>query len=122
MSLRHEQLVRKALAALSEIADACGREPARKSLSLRFLLMYTFAASGADAKSKWIWDRFWLEATTPKLDRSMDAYLRCTAARSALAGICREVVYPPDSDFSSICNGSGTVEERCSTSIGFPVR
>ena len=99
MSQLREQLVRKALAALSEIADECGEQPARRTLSLRFLLMYTFAASGADPKSKWIWDRFWLEATTPKSDRSMDAYLRCTAARSALAGICREVGYSPDTDF-----------------------
>ena len=99
MSLLREQLVRKALAALSEIADECGREPARKSLSLRFLLMYTFAASGADAKKKWIWDSFWVEATTPKSDRPNDGYLRGTGARSALAGICREVGYPPDVGF-----------------------
>lgn len=98
MSLLREQLVRKALAALSEIADECGETPARKTLSLRFLLMYTFAASGADPKLKWIWDSFWTEATTPKSDRAMDAYIRGTGARSALAGICREVGYPPDVD------------------------
>lgn len=34
MSLLREQLVRKALAALSEIGDQCRKEPARKSLSL----------------------------------------------------------------------------------------
>jgi hypothetical protein len=99
MSLLHEQLVRKALAALSEIADECGEQPARKTLSLRFLLMYTFAASGADPKNKWIWDSFWIEATTPKSVRSMDAYLRSTGARTALNGICREVGYQPDVDF-----------------------
>lgn len=99
MSLLREQLVRKALAALSEVADECGEQPARRTLSLRFLLMYTFAASGADPKNKWIWDSFWVEATRPKSDRSMDPYLRSTAARSALGGICREVGYPPDTDF-----------------------
>ncbi|HMG46301.1 MAG TPA: hypothetical protein VK614_02425 [Allosphingosinicella sp.] len=99
MTLLREQLVRKALAALSEIADECGDRPARKTLSLRFLLMYTFAASGADPKLKWIWDSFWTEATTPKSDRAQDAYIRGTGARSALAGICREVGYPPDVDF-----------------------
>ena len=99
MSLLHEQLVRKALAALSEIADACGDEPARKSLSLRFLLMYTYAASGADPKHKWIWDSFWQEATRPKTTNGMDAAIRGTGARSALNGICRETGYAPDVDF-----------------------
>lgn len=99
MSLLREQLVRKALAALSEIAEECGDRPARKTLSLRFLLMYTFAASGADPKLKWIWDSFWTEATTPKSERSQDAYIRGTNARSALAGICREIGYPPDVEF-----------------------
>jgi hypothetical protein len=99
MSLLHEPLVRKALAALSEIADECAKEPACKSLSLRFLLMYTFAASGADPKNKWIWDSFWTEATRPRSAQPMDEYLRGTAARSALNGICREVGYPPDVDF-----------------------
>ena len=99
MSLLHEQLIRKALAALSEIADECGDRPARRSLSLRFLLMYTFAASGADPKSKWIWDSFWVEATTPATERAQDAYLRSSGARSALNGICREVGYPADVEF-----------------------
>jgi hypothetical protein len=88
MSLLREQLVRKALAALSEIADACGDEPARKSLSLRFLLMYTFAASGADPKDKWLWDSFWQEATRPdRTDGRDSATIRGTGARSALNGV-----------------------------------
>jgi hypothetical protein len=99
MSLRHEQLVRKALAALSEIADACGHEPARKSLSLRFLLMYTFAASGADPKDKWLWDEFWTQATRPRSDKPQDAYIRGTGARSALHGICSATGYTPDVQF-----------------------
>ena len=65
MSLLREQLIRKALAALSEIADECGDEPARKSLSLRFLPMYPFAASGADPKNKWLWDHFWQRRPGP---------------------------------------------------------
>lgn len=109
MTLLREQLVRKALAALSEIADECGDQPARKSLSLRFLLMYTFAESGADPKLKWIWDSFWTEATTPQSDRAQDAYIRGTNARSALAGICREVGYPPMSSFCGTWSGSGNV-------------
>lgn len=99
MSQLREQLVRKALAALSEIADECGDRPARKTLSLRFLLMYTYAASGADPKLKWIWDSFWQQATRPKSDEPQDAYIRGTGARSALSGICREVGYPPDVEF-----------------------
>lgn len=99
MSLLHEKLVRKALAALSEIADQCGAEPAPKSLSLRFLLMYTFAASGADPKNKWLWDDFWQQATRPKTSDGMDSYIRGTGARSALNGICRETGYEPDVDF-----------------------
>ena len=99
MSLRHEQLVRKALAALSEIADACGHEPARKSLSLRFLLMYTFAASGADPKNKWLWDDFWQHATRPKTTNGMDSTIRGTGARSALNGICSATGYTPDVQF-----------------------
>ena len=99
MSLLNEQLVRKALAALSEIADECGKEPARKTLGLRFLLMYTFAASGADARKKWVWDSFWVEATRPMSDSPQDEYLRGRNARSALNGICRETGYMPDVDF-----------------------
>ena len=99
MSLLREQLVRKALAALSEIADRCGDEPAAKNLSLRFLLMYTFAASGADPKDKWLWDQFWHEATRPRSDRAQDAYIRSTGARSALSGICSATGYQPDVQF-----------------------
>lgn len=91
-----EQLLLRALAALCEIADECGKQPAPKNLSLRFILAYTFVAAGADPKLKWIWNSFWESATTP-LDpaRPMDDYLRGTGARSALSGICREVGYPP---------------------------
>lgn len=99
MSMLREQLVRKALAALSEIADECGKRPVAKSLALRFLLMYTFAASGADPKLKWIWDDFWRHATQPDSGQPMSDYVRGTGARSALSGICREVGYPPDVDF-----------------------
>ena len=99
MTLLREQLLRKALAALSEIADACGEEPARKSLSLRFLLMYTFAASGANPKQKWLWDDFWKQATEPKSDRAQDSYLRSTGARAALSGICSATGYTPDVQF-----------------------
>lgn len=99
MSVLREQLIRKALAALSEIADECGAQPARKSLSLRFLLMYTYTASGADPKTKWIWESFWVEATRPRSDEAMDSYTRQRDARSALNGICREAGYAPDADF-----------------------
>lgn len=100
MSLLREQLVRKALAALSEIADAGGKAPLPKSLTLRFLLMYTYAASGADVKTKWIWDEFWKVVTGASDEtRTMAPYLRSTAAASALNGICREVGYPPDEQF-----------------------
>ena len=54
-----EQLILRALAALSEIADECGERPVPKSLSLRFLLAYNFVAAGADPKLKWIWTSFW---------------------------------------------------------------
>ncbi len=99
MSLLREQLIRKALAALSEIADQCGEAPARKSLSLRFLLMYTFAASGADPTKKWLWDDFWTHATQPRAHEPQDAYIRSTGARSALNGICSATGYQPDVQF-----------------------
>jgi hypothetical protein len=99
MSPLQEKLVRRALAALSEIADECGKQPAEKTLMLRFTLMYTFVAAGADPKKKWIWDSFWEEATRPPSPRTMDAYSRGRDARSALNTICREVGYPPDVDF-----------------------
>jgi hypothetical protein len=99
MSLLREQLVRKALAALSEIADECGELPGRKTLSLRFLLMYTFAAGGGDAKNKWHWDNFWEAATRPRTIGPQDAYIRGRDARSALDAICRETGYQPDVDF-----------------------
>ncbi len=99
MSMFREQLLLKALAALCEIADECGARPAPKSLSLRFILAYTFAAAGADPKLKWIWSSFWEHATGPHDPmRPMDDYLRGTGARSAFSGICREVGYPPDDE------------------------
>ena len=100
MSMFREQLLLRALAALCEIADECGKQPAPKNLSLRFILAYTFVAGGADPKLKWIWNSFWESATTP-LDpsRPMDDYLRGTGARSALSGICREIGYPTDHEF-----------------------
>lgn len=98
-----EQLLLRALAALCEIADECGKRPAPKNLSLRFILAYTFVAAGADPKLKWIWNSFWESATAP-VDpaRAMDDYLRGTGARSALSGICREVGYPPDHDLQQM--------------------
>ena len=100
MSLFREQLILRALAALSEIADECGETPARRSLMLRFLLAYTFVAAGADPKLKWIWTSFWEHATRSRnpVD-GLDTYLRGTGARSALNGICREIGYPPEVDF-----------------------
>jgi hypothetical protein len=96
MSVFHEQLLLRALAALCEIADECGKTPAQKSLSLRFILAYTFAAAGADPKLKWIWNSFWEHGTAPHDPmRPMDDYLRGTGARSAFSGICREVGHPP---------------------------
>ncbi|HEY7810913.1 MAG TPA: hypothetical protein VIA98_11080 [Allosphingosinicella sp.] len=87
----------RALAALCEIADECPRTPASRNLSLRFILAYTFVAAGADPKLKWIWNSFWENATAPRDPMApMDDYLRGTAARSALNGICREVGYAPD--------------------------
>lgn len=96
MSSAREQLIRKALAALSEVADACGERPAAKNLMLRFVLAYTFVEAGADPKMKWIWDDFWQHATaSPNSERTHDAYMRATGARTALNGICREVGYEP---------------------------
>jgi hypothetical protein len=100
MSQAREQSIRKALAALSEVADACGERPAAKSLMLRFVLAYTFVEAGADPKKKWIWDDFWQHATaSPNSQRTHDAYLRATGARTALNGICREVGYEPCATF-----------------------
>ncbi|HEY0413234.1 MAG TPA: hypothetical protein VGD66_08830 [Allosphingosinicella sp.] len=99
MSMFREQLLMRALAALCEVADECPTTPASKNLSLRFILAYTFVAAGADPKLKWIWNAFWESATAPHDPmKPMDDYLRGTAARSALNGICREVGYPPDGE------------------------
>ena len=95
-----EQLVLRALAALCEIADECGTRPAPKTLSLRFLLAYTFVAAGADPRSKWIWDSFWEHSTAPfDSRRPLDSYIRGTGARGAFAGICREIGFPADNEF-----------------------
>jgi hypothetical protein len=103
MSMFGEELILKALAALSEIADECGERPARKSLSLRFLLAYTYAASRMEPGKKWIWSNFWHYATRPRKqlphEQFEDDHVRGTGARSALNGICREVGYEPDVDF-----------------------
>ena len=100
MSTVRETLILRALAALCEIADECGATPAPKSLTLRFVLAYTFIEAGADPDVKWIWDSFWAHATAPAdPDRSLDSYIRGTGARGAFAGICREIGYPADNDF-----------------------
>lgn len=99
MSILREQLVRKALAALSEIADGCANAPARKTLILRFTLAYTWVGAGADPKKKWIWDDFWQHSTEPVMDRTMDSYVRATATLGALNAICRETGYSPDPQF-----------------------
>lgn len=119
MSTLREQLVLKALAALQEIADECGKEPARKTLSLRFLLAYTYVAAGARPDIKWIWTAFWNDATSPRCQaehqRMMDDYIRGTAARSALNGICREIGYPADNEFLSMLRrmaNTGKVRDR----------
>lgn len=106
MSLLAEQLIRKALAALSEVADECEKEPARKSLTLRFLLMYTFVQGGADPKQKWIWDSFWEAVTRPKSKAAQDEYIRGRDARSALDGICRESATSPMWTFYRISSDS----------------
>jgi hypothetical protein len=99
MSMFREQLILRALAALCEIADECGDTPAPKSLSLRFILAYTFVAAGSDPKLKWIWNNFWENATAqPNAMKPLDDYLRGTGARTALTGICREIGYSPDPD------------------------
>lgn len=54
------------------------------------------ATSGADPKLEWIWDGFRVEATRPKSERSQDACIRGTVARSALDGICRSAVINPE--------------------------
>src|SRR3954447_21958294 len=98
-----EELILRALGALSEIADGCGKAPAHRSLSLRFLLAYTYVASGADPRKKWIWDEFWKAATQPSKqaphERMLDEYIRGTGARSALNGICREIGFEPTTSF-----------------------
>ena len=116
MSMFREPLVLRALAALSEIADGCGAAPAPKSLSLRFILAYTFVAAGADPKLKWIWNSFWEHATT-RTAQPMDDYIRGTGARSALNGICREIGYPTDADFLTMLR-----EHRKAREVGRPER
>ncbi len=102
MSRLRERLILQALAALSEIADECGHKPARKSITLRFLLAYTYVASGEDRSARWLWNDFWRQATGPEPsqphDRMMAVYIRSTGARSALNGICRAVGFEPTVD------------------------
>ena len=115
-----EQLILRALAALSEIADECGKEPARKTLSLRFLLAYTFAAAGARPDVKWLWAKFWTSATRRNSADPMDDYIRGTGARSALNGICREVGYPPEVDFLAMLRGHRKVRQRAKADAETP--
>jgi len=72
-----EQLLLRALAALSEVANECPAKPAPADLGLRFILAYTFVAAGSDPKRKWIWNSFWESATAPRDPmKPMDDYLR----------------------------------------------
>ena len=103
VSLIRKQLLRKALTALSDVADTCGKRPVPKSLLLRFTLAYTYVEAGADPKKKWLWDEFWRCATGQRCGdgpgQYLDDYIRGTGARSALSGICREAGYSPDHEF-----------------------
>lgn len=117
-----EQLLLRALAALCEIADECGKQPTPKNLGLRFILAYTFVAAGADPKLKWIWNSFWENATTPRDPmRPMDDYLRGTGARSALNGICREIGYPPDQEFLQMLRAPRQVRQAAKEAPRPPV-
>jgi len=108
-----EQLILRALAALCEIADECGKKPAPKSLSLRFLLAYTFVMAGADPKWKWLWDKFWEHTTAPLNPmKPMDDYLRGSGAMTALNGICRQVGYEPNVDLFKMLRNHRKVRRR----------
>jgi hypothetical protein len=121
MSILREQLTMRALAALYEIADTCGSKPAERSLSLRFILAYTFVAAGADPKVRWLWDSFWANATSP-LDptRSLDEYLRGTGATTALTGICREMGYPTSVSFFEQLRNHGRTRQSPQAGQGKP--
>lgn len=101
-----EQLLCKALLALEDVCVTCARDPAPKSLMLRFILAWLYQESGAHPSNRWIFDSFWQAVTRPRAtadhDRFVDDYCRTTSARSALSGICREVGYVADVDFTQM--------------------
>lgn len=113
MTLLAEQLVRRALGALQEIAYDCGKAPVPKSLSLRFLLMFTWAASPRDPTTKWKWDDFWQHATGDSdMGHTQDDYCRFTGATSALNGICSEIGYLPDPRFMQHLRRQKELDDR----------
>lgn len=92
MRFSREQLVWKALLALDEIVQQCGKSPVPKSLMLRFTLAYLYVAAGAQPSTKWLFESFWKTATQPaptvEVGEFLNSYCRLRDATTAMNGIC----------------------------------
>ena len=90
MNLSREQLIFKALVALSEVVELARIKPVQPTAGFRFVLAWLYAHSEDNDRSDY--DEFW-HVVQNKMERahseSEARYLRSSLARTALHGIAR---------------------------------
>lgn len=90
-----DQLIYKALGALMEMAEDCGKKRWPPTLMLRFTLAYLFCEGGARPDRRWVYDSFWRVVTSPpEPERTHDAYMRQRDARMAITGMINDLGLP----------------------------
>lgn len=99
MRIDRERLTFKALSVLAEIADNCDKQPAERTLGLRFALAYLYAVSNGNRQP---FDEFWRSCCDPvpwAYSAAEREYVRGTYTRSALSGIILSVGAPGTVEF-----------------------
>lgn len=99
MRIRKDQLTFKALRVLAEIADACDKQPAERTLGLRFALAYLYSVSDGNREP---FDAFWrhcCDAVPYAYSDTQKEYVRGSYTRTALAGIILAVGAPQTVEF-----------------------
>lgn len=77
-----EQLIRKAILALDEVAEQARTAPIAPSFAIRFALAFLYATGKGE---RWMHDTFWREMQVPTPEREWCH--RGTAVRTAMNGI-----------------------------------
>ena len=92
MSIR-DQLIRKAILALDEVAEQARKEPVAPTFAIRFALAFLHATGKGE---RWMHDNFWKEMQRPTPEREWCH--RGTYVRTALNGIMLNAGIEPSID------------------------